>query len=115
MQTDTSFPGGFPTNNDLALVWLNPKDGDEVGDIGGWNSYGTNGYSFSRPVASYGFPTAPASALMSAIGYPYQFDGGWVQQVSHSSVYNMVTSVDRPVGQKPPFPSPYAALKNMIR
>jgi hypothetical protein len=116
-QTDTSLPGtgGVVTNNDLALVWLNPKDGVEVGDVAGWNSYGTNGYSFSQPMASFGFPNAPASAMVTAFGYPYTFDDGWVPQISNSAMYNYVASVSLPAGQKPPPTVPLPTLKNVVR
>jgi hypothetical protein len=116
-QTDISLPGsnGVVTNNDLALVWLRPRDGEEVGDVAGWNSYGTNGYSFSRPVSSYGFPNAPASAMVTALGYPYTFDDGEEQQISNSATYSMVASVSLPAGQKPPLTVPLPTLKNLLR
>ncbi len=117
--TDTTLgsPGGVVTNNDLGLVWLYPKNGIQVGDVGGWNSYGFNGYSFARPVTDFGFPTAPASTLLSAFGYPCQFDRCYVPQISHSATYNAVFSTIPSGGKPPPPNSPISSgfLKNMIR
>lgn len=123
-QTDTTAPGGRPSNNDLALVWLNSPDffGTHVGDVGGWYSYGTNGYGFSRPVASYGFPAAPASAMVTGFSYSGGFDNRWLPQISHSEAYNMVIATNQSTvtGGKPlppgfPGAPQQSPLKNIIK
>jgi hypothetical protein len=56
-------------NNDLALIWVDPDNGKQVGDIGGWNAYGTNGYGFSQQIPfDFGFPAAPANAMTTTVG-----------------------------------------------
>lgn len=64
---------GVSTNNDLALVWLNPLNGTQIGDVTGFFGYSFNGFSFSAPVAAYGVPTAPATAMLTQFGYPMDF------------------------------------------
>lgn len=74
--TDTSATVGVVVNNDLALVWINGNDGMEIGDVGGWNAYGMNGYSFSMPAAGYGVivgGSMPASAMLTQLGkFPWR-------------------------------------------
>jgi hypothetical protein len=95
--TDTNI--GYPTNNDLALVWLKPmNDTDiQVGDLGGWFSYAVNGWGFSAPsvAMSLGAPTAPASSQVTVLGYPLAFDLGDRMQISNSAAYNMQFTVKR--------------------
>jgi hypothetical protein len=89
--TDTNLANGILANNDLALVWLNPMNGTEVGDIGGWFSYGVNGWGFAAPSTAMGLgaPTAPATSQVTALAYPYAFDGADRMQISHSAAYSM--------------------------
>lgn len=59
----------IPNNNDLALIWVGPIGGKEVGDIGGFNAYGVNGYGFSEQLSfELGFPAAPANAMTTNVG-----------------------------------------------
>lgn len=61
--------GEIPNNNDLALIWVGPNSGKEVGDIGGFNAYGWNGYGFSEQLSfDLGFPAAPANAMTTSVG-----------------------------------------------
>lgn len=61
--------GEIPNNNDLALIWVGPNSGKEVGDIGGFNAYGSNGYGFSEQFQfEFGFPAAPANAMTTNVG-----------------------------------------------
>jgi hypothetical protein len=89
--TDTNMVPGIIVNNDLALVWLQPLDGTEVGDVGGWFSYAVNGWGFSAPSLAMGLgvPTAPASALLTNLAYPGAFDDGNRMQISNSATYFM--------------------------
>lgn len=64
---------GIAVNNDLALVWLNPLNGAQIGDVTGYFGYSFNGFSFTAPVAGYGLPTAPATAMLTQFGYPGDF------------------------------------------
>jgi hypothetical protein len=95
--TDTSDPNsvGIVVNNDVALVWLLPNtQGKQISDVvGGWMGYGWNGFSFATPVATYRMPTAPATAMVKALGYPVAFDGGNRLQSSDASTYVMSSSV----------------------
>jgi hypothetical protein len=89
--TDSNLESGIVTNNDLALVWLKPLNGTEVGDVGGWFSYAVNGWGFSAPSVAMGLgaPTAPASAMLTNLAYPVAFDRGDRMQISQSATYFM--------------------------
>jgi hypothetical protein len=82
--TDTCETGaiGVVCNNDIATVRLAPRNGRYAGTIlGGWYSYGWNGYSF---VATPVFGNATVAAL-TQIGYPVAIDGG--QQMLRGDSY----------------------------
>lgn len=91
--TDTALVNGVVVNNDLALVWVYPGtdavNNTQVGDVAGWNSYGTNGYGFSTPVPGYGIGTSPASVQLTQLGYPYAFDASSRMQIGNAATYNM--------------------------
>lgn len=108
--TENNIEGGIVTNNDLALIWLNPKDGQEVGDVGGWFSYAVNGWGFAAPSAGMGFgaPTAPVTSQVTVLGYPAAFDRGNRMQISNSAAYNAQFG-----GLKAPRVP--RAIKNLIR
>lgn len=67
----TDIHGGNPgvsVNNDIALVWLNPLNGKQIGDVTGWFGYAVDGFGFSAPAAGWGLPTAPASLQVTQFG-----------------------------------------------
>lgn len=74
--TDTCQTGapGVVCNNDIATVRLLPKNGAYAGStLGGWYSYGWNGYSF---IATPIFGNATVAAI-TQIGYPAAIDNGY--------------------------------------
>lgn len=48
---------GVAVNNDIALLWVTPLNGRQIGDVTGWMGYGWDGFTFATPVAGFGVPT----------------------------------------------------------
>jgi V8-like Glu-specific endopeptidase len=76
--TDTCDPQaqGVVCNNDIATVVLNPRGGEEAGNVVGWQSYATGGYSFikSPPLKNV------VAGQITQLGYPAAFDQGLQMQ-----------------------------------
>lgn len=73
--TDTCEAGsaGVVCNNDIAIVILKPRDGQEAGEALGWYGYGTNGFSYVQS------PTLGNKTVVhiTQLGYPKAFDKGF--------------------------------------
>ena len=82
--TDTCQAGavGVVCNNDIATVVLPPRGPSYVGvGLGGWYSYGWNGYSYKRNSTAFGGATI---AELTQIGYPVAWDYGYQMQRNNS-------------------------------
>lgn len=102
----------LPNNNDLALIWVYPDNGKQVGDTAGWNAYGTNGYGFSQQIPfELGFPAAPANAMTTSIGLSGNADNFTLLQISQSPAYNMVLTQQPNWGKRPAKP----VIRNLVR
>ena len=79
--TDTCTHVGVICNNDIATVVLLPKNGTYAGNkLGGWYSYGWDGYSFAKS-PTFGGSTV---ASITQLGYPVTFDDGYQMQRNDS-------------------------------
>lgn len=76
--TDTCSVSGVVCNNDIATIVLN--DSNAGNTLGGWYSYGWNGYSFIANSALGGATVADITQL----GYPVAFDEGYQMQRNNS-------------------------------
>lgn len=78
---------GVVCQNDVALITLNPKDGDYVGSSTGWYGYGWDGYGF----------TSGQLSQITQIGYPACLDRGQFQQRTDSYGYSSPTFQDNTI------------------
>lgn len=86
--TDECTVAGVVCSNDLAVVWIQQRSNQQLGNIVGWNGYAWNGYSWATPQSSFGFPSGtPASSLLTQLGYPVAFDSGRRAQISIAATY----------------------------
>lgn len=77
---DFHAPNIYPqSTNDLALIWLNPLLGRQIGDVTGWFGYAVGDYSFGYWA---GFGETSRIALVHEIGYCSFLDGGTRLQAS---------------------------------
>ena len=94
--TDTCTSRGVVCNNDLALIWLEPKGSTIANQAGlalGYYPYGWNGYSFVKPVSTFSsvFGTKPYVAI-TQLGYPVAYDAGKTMQIANSPGFQYTTT-----------------------
>lgn len=80
----TDVGSGAARDNDLAVIALGKNaNGQFIGDIVGWMSYGWNNYSFVTSSKTGNQHTAAVSTL----GYPFLMDGGAIMQRTDGPTY----------------------------
>lgn len=86
--TDRCTTAGIVCNNDIAVVRLAPKNGAYPGTtLGGWYTYGWNGYSFATTPVFNNLTVAQ----ITQIGYPVAIDNGY-QMLRGDSYGKYITS-----------------------
>jgi V8-like Glu-specific endopeptidase len=72
--TDNCFQYGVICPDDIALLTLNPQNGNYPGASTGWLGYGYGGYDYN----------SSGQALITQLGYPVDLDGGLLMQRNDS-------------------------------